>query len=61
MSQRRLESKVADELNFPSDTEFEVMHKKLDKLREKGLRPIEGAPDGMREGVKLRITVEVLS
>lgn len=59
-SQRRLESKIADELGFPSDAEFDEMHQKLDKLRKKGLRPEEGIPDSIREGVKLRITVEVL-
>jgi len=60
MSQRRLESKIADELDFPNNAEFDAMHEKLDKLRKKGLRPVEGVPDGVREGVKLRITVEVL-
>lgn len=59
-SQRRLESKIADELGFPSDDEFDTMFDKLNKLRKKGLRPVEGVPDGTREGVKLRITVEVL-
>jgi len=59
-SQRRLESKIADELGFPNEAEFDTMFDKLAKLRKKGLRPIEGAPDGVREGVKLRITVEVL-
>ncbi len=59
-SQRRLESKIADELDFPNEAEFDAMFAKLDKLRQKGLRPVEGVPDGVREGVKLRITVEVL-
>lgn len=57
---RRLESKIADELGFPNEAEFDVMFDKLDKLRKKGLRPVEGVPDGVREGVKLRITVEIL-
>lgn len=60
VSQRRLEAKIAEELGFPSDAEFDAMHDKLDKLRKKGLRPVEGVPDSIREGTKLRITVEVL-
>lgn len=60
ISQRRLENKIADELGFPSDKEFDDMFAKLDKLRKKGLRPVEGVPDGERKDVKLRITVEVL-
>lgn len=59
-SQRRLESKIASELGFPNDAEFDEMHKKMETLRKKGLRPAEGIPDCVREGVKLRITVEVL-
>ena len=58
-SGRRLESKIAEELDFPNDTEFNEIFRKLDDLREKGLRPIEGVPDGTREA-RLRITVEVL-
>ena len=60
VSERRLEAHIADALGFPSDTEFDEMFKNLDKLRKKGLRPAEGQPDGVREGVRLRITVEVL-
>ncbi len=59
-SQRRLESKIAGELDFPNDSEFLEMHQKMDSLRKKGLRPAEGIPDYVREGIKLRITVEVL-
>ena len=59
-SQRRLENKIADELGFPSEAEFDAMFARLDKLRKKGLRPVEGVADGERKGVKLRITVEVL-
>lgn len=56
-----LEMKIADELGFPNEEEFNEIFRKLDDLREKGLRPAIGEPDGIREGVKLRITVEVLS
>jgi hypothetical protein len=55
----RLETKIARELGFPNDSEFNEIFRKLDDLREKGMRPIEGVPDGTRD-VKLRITVEVL-
>ena len=60
VTQRRLESKICDELGFPNEAEFDIMYKKLQELREKKLRPVEGVPDGTREGVRLRITVEVL-
>lgn len=54
-----LEAKIADEIDFPTDAEFEEVFRKLDELREKGLRPEDGIPDTTRE-VQLRITVEVL-
>jgi len=57
----RLETKIANELDFPTDTEFDEIFKKNDALREQGLRPAEGEPDLIRDDVKLRITVEVLS
>lgn len=59
-SQRRLESFVCDMLGFPSEAEFDEMFKRLDQLRQKQLRPAEGTPDGVRENVKLRVTIEVL-
>ncbi len=60
ITQKRLEAKICNELGFPSGAEFDTMYDNLQKLREKKLRPVEGVPDGVREGVKLRITVEVL-
>ena len=60
ISKRRLEAKIADELGFPNQSEFDAMRKKLSELSNKGLRPVEGIPDYERKGVKLRITVEVL-
>lgn len=60
-TQERLEAKVADELSFPSDTEFDEVFEKLEALRADGLRPDVGVPIVTREGVNLRITVEVLS
>ncbi len=59
--QQYLEGKIADELGFPNEDEFDEIFMKIDELREKGLRPAMGEPDGVREGMKLRITVEVLS
>lgn len=56
---QRLETRIADELDFPSEEEYDEIFNKIGELREKNLRPIEGEPDGTRE-VKLRITVEVL-
>jgi hypothetical protein len=55
-----LEQYVAQQLGFPNDAEFDAMIKRLDELRNKGLQPADGVPDIVREGVKLRITVEVL-
>ena len=59
-SERRLESYIADNLGFPDDAEFDLMFQGLNELRKKGLRPAEGMPDFVREGTRLRITVEVL-
>jgi hypothetical protein len=56
----RLESKIAKELGFPNESEFDAMFEKLDQLREQGLRPAKGEPDLLREGTKLRITIEVI-
>jgi hypothetical protein len=55
-----LEEYIARQLGFPNDAEFDEMIKRLDELRSKGLQPADGVPDIVREGVKLRITVEVL-
>ncbi len=54
-----LESKIAGEIGFPDDAEFDEVFRKMGQLREQGLRTEEGVPDGTRE-VQLRITVEVL-
>jgi N-methylhydantoinase A/oxoprolinase/acetone carboxylase beta subunit len=54
-----LESKIASEIGFPNDAEFDEVFRKMDQLREQGLRTEEGVPDGTRE-IQLRITVEVL-
>ena len=53
-----LETKIAAEIGFPSDSEFNEIFAKMDELCKRGLRA-EGIPDGTRE-VQLRITVEVL-
>lgn len=56
----RLEEYIAQQLDFPSNFEFDAMMNRLDQLRGDGLQPAEGEPDITREGVKLRISVEVL-
>ncbi len=55
----RLEAKIATELGFPNDAEFDAIFKKLEAMRAEGSRPLEGVPTGTRD-VKLRITIEVL-
>ncbi|MHC4297945.1 MAG: hypothetical protein ACYS7Y_11630 [Planctomycetota bacterium] len=56
----RLEAKIANELNFPTDAEFDQLYRQLDDMRERGVRPADGVPNVTRDGVRLRITVEVL-
>jgi len=60
VSERRLESFIADQLGFPNDAEFDEMFRRIDELRKNGLRPAEGVPDFERESVRLRITIEML-
>jgi hypothetical protein len=55
-----LEEFIARQLDFPNDAEFDGMIARLNELRSKGLQPADDVPDIVREGVKLRITVEVL-
>ncbi len=57
--QESLGTRIADEIGFPNDAEFDEFYRKMDELRQKGLRTEEGVPDVTRE-VQLRITVEVL-
>lgn len=57
--QGRLETKITDELGFPTDAEFEEIFSTLNNMREQGMRPKEGVPVKTRQ-TKLRITVEVL-
>lgn len=57
--QESLGSKIASEIGFPNDTEFDELYRKLDDLRQQGLRTEEGVPDVTRQA-KMRITVEVL-
>ena len=54
-----LETKIANEIGFPNDAEFDEFYRKMDELRQQGLRTEEGVPDVTRPA-KLRITVEVL-
>jgi hypothetical protein len=59
-SEQRLETYIAQILGFPNDAEYDEMLRHLEELRKQGMRPAEGQPDYVREGVRLRITVEVL-
>ena len=54
-----LETKIANEIGFPNDAEFDEFYHKMEELRKQGLRTEEGVPDVTRP-TKLRITVEVL-
>ncbi len=56
---RRLETKIAEEIGFPTDVEFTEIFDTLNRMREEGMRPEEGMPVMQRQA-KLRITVEVL-
>jgi len=56
----RLEAKIANELHFPDDAEFDAIFQKLDEMQQNGMRPAKDTPTWTREGVRLRITVEVL-
>ncbi len=55
-----LEAIVARSLEFPSDSEFDQFHQRMDDLRQQDLQPADGKPDITREGTRLRITVEVV-
>lgn len=56
----QLEQRIARELNFPDDDEFDSMMLRDQELGASGLAVAEGEPDVVREGVNLRITIEVL-
>lgn len=56
----RIEQTIAKSLKFPNDGEFDDFFQRVNELREKGLQPADGVPDITREGVHLRITVEVV-
>lgn len=55
----RLECKIAEELVFPNDQEFDEIFDTLHKMRSQGMRPKEGVPVKTRQ-TKLRITIEVI-
>lgn len=56
----RVEQIIANSLKFPNDGEFDDFFQRVNELREKGLQPADGVADITREGVRLRITVEVV-
>jgi len=57
----RIENLIARQLGFPNDDEWDEMYQRMSSLRERGLAPAEGEPDIVREGVRLRIEVEILN
>jgi hypothetical protein len=58
-NQESLGSRISNEIGFPNDAEFDELYRKMEELREKGLRTEEGVPDVTRQA-KMRITIEVL-
>lgn len=58
-SQESLETRISNEIGFPNDAEFDEFYRKINELRQQGLRTEEGVPDVTRQ-MKMRITVEVL-
>jgi len=56
----RLETYIAQQLDFPNQAEYDAVYKRLEELRQQGLRPAADEPDIIREGQKIRITIEVL-
>ena len=55
-----LEQLIANNLNFPNSEEFDQHFERMDELRQQELQPMDGRPDILREGTRLRITVEVI-
>ncbi len=56
----RVEQLIAKSLNFPNDAEFSTFFEKMEELRAQELQPADGTPGIIREGTRLRITVEVV-
>lgn len=57
----RIEQLIAKNLNFPNLEEFDVHIQRMEALRQEGLQPLDDhEPDIVREGVRLRISVEVV-
>ena len=57
----RIETLIARSLGFPNDAEFDAHSQRMQDLRAKNLQVAEGVPDITREGIRLRITVEVIN
>lgn len=56
----RIENLIAKSLNFPNDAEFQSHFEHMEELRQQELQPADGTPDIIREGTRLRVTVEVI-
>jgi hypothetical protein len=57
----RLEDLISRNIGFPSEEEFDEMINRIGQLREDGLTIAEGEPNILREGTRLKISVEVLN
>ena len=57
---KRVEQLIAAQFEFPNDAEFLANSEHMDQMRELGVRPAEGVPSITREGLNLRITVEII-
>lgn len=49
---------ISQALDFPNEEEFDVMFRRLEQMRENGVRPLEGEPDVMREAGRYKISIE---
>ena len=57
---KRVEQVIAQSLDFPNESEFDQFFQHMEALRQQELQPANGIPDVIRDGVRLRITVEVV-
>ncbi len=60
-TQKPIEEAIAEKLNFPDNEEFDQMLQTIrDRRASSDPYPIGNEPDMVRQGVRLRVTVEVL-
>lgn len=51
---------IANNFDFPNENEWDAMFQHLESLREQGMQPLDGEPDVVRQGPKVRVTVELV-